>query len=486
MNYPRPLRFAGHLAVALAVLPAFGQNTSTGSAAANSAPARPARAATPHVAGIQADSTVSAYKFYFGAGDAPAGYTKITPETAYTGALGYGFDRPIFLNPNYNPRDPQSSIVDTSPSNIKVTAVAGANGTGGAVTSDPVFYFSTALPEGNYKVTATLGNPGTSTDVSVLAENRRLMLENVQTKPNEYVTKSFIVNIRRPEYPGGAVRLKGAREAVQEAWDWDKGLTLEFIGDHPSLASLQIERVDVPTVFIVGDSTSCDQMVEPFNSWGQSITRFFKPDIAVANHGESGETYGSSLSAHRFDKVWSLMKPGDYLLVQFGHNDMKNQPNTDQYTANIQKVVDGTKKTGGTLVIITPMNRHSFDANGNVTNSLQGYPHAAYEVADKNKVAWIELNAMSKTLYESFGKDGSEVLFAQTGPTSHDGTHHSDFGSYELAKCIILGIQQDKLPLAAHVVDGFTFDPAHPDKLADFKVVPTPKPTAGMDKPPGS
>jgi len=429
---------------------------------APAATARPARAAQT-IGGIQADSTVSSYKFYFGTGNTPAGYIKITPDLAYDDKRGYGFDR-----------------------GTKVSVVAkDKTGTDGIITADQQFYFSTALPEGNYKVTVTLGNPTTATNTSVKAELRRLMLENIATKAGEYTTQTFIVNTRTPQYTGGVVNLKAPRESMQEAWDWDKGLTLEFNGDHPSVAALSIEKVDVPTVYIVGDSTSCDQMVEPYNSWGQSITRFFKPDIAVSNHGESGETAADSLGRHRFDKVWSQMKPGDYLLVQFGHNDMKAPGTPESYQTALQKVVDGTKKAGGTLIIVTPMNRHTFSGN-TITNSLGAYPYTAYKVAADNNVAWIELNAMSKSLYESFGPDGSEVLFAQTSATAHDGTHHSDFGSYELAKCIVLGIQQDKLDLAKHIVDGFTFDPAKPDKPEDFKVTPTPKPDRTMDKPPGS
>jgi lysophospholipase L1-like esterase len=428
------------------------------------APARPARAVVPQpIGGIQADSTTSSYKFYFGSGNAPAGYTKITPDMAYNDQRGYGFD-----------------------GGTKVTMMPkDKSGTDGVVTNDKQFYFSTALPEGNYKVTVTLGNPGTATNTSVKAELRRLMLENIATQAGEYTTQTFIVNTRTPQYAGGVVNLKAPRESMQEAWDWDKGLTLEFNGDHPSVAALSIEKVDVPTVYIVGDSTSCDQMTEPFNSWGQSITRFFKPDIAVSNHGESGETAADSLGRHRFDKVWSQMKPGDYLLVQFGHNDMKAPGTVEGYRAALQKIIDGTKKAGGTLVIITPMNRHTFSGN-TVTNSLGAYPYTAYKVAADNNVPWIELNAMSKSLYESFGPDGSEVLFAQTSATAHDGTHHSDFGSYELAKCIILGIQQDKLDLAKHIVDGFHFDPSKPDKPEDFKVANTPRASRNQDRPPGS
>jgi lysophospholipase L1-like esterase len=440
--------------------------TPAAAAAPASSAARPARAVPAQkVGGIQADSSQTSRKFFFGTGDAPSGYTKITPTTTYSDATGYGFEKGPVMN----------IVSKTEPGKEPVNIA----------TNDKQFFFSTALPEGNYKVTVTLGNPDVATDVSVKAELRRLMLENIKTKPGEYITKTFIVNTRRPEYADGAVNLKAPRESQQEAWDWDKGLTLEFIGDHPSISNLQIEKADVPTVYIVGDSTSCDQMVEPYNSWGQSITRFFQPDIAVANHGESGETFADSLSRHRFDKVWSMMKPGDYLFVQFGHNDMKAPGTVEGYRNAIQRVVDGTKKTGGTLVIVTPMNRHTFSGN-TVTNSLQGYPYAAWEMAKNNGVACVELNGMSKTLYEYFGPEASQALFAQTGPTTHDGTHHSDFGSYELAKCVLVGVQQAKLDLAKHIVDGFSFDPAKPDKPEDFKVAPTPKPTNELDKPPGS
>jgi lysophospholipase L1-like esterase len=413
------------------------------------------------IGGIQAVSTTSSYKFFFGTGDAPAGYTKITGDMAYNDTRGYGFDAGT-----------KAAIVSKNNVNL--------------ATADKQFYFSTALPEGNYKVTVTMGNPDVATDVSVKAESRRLMLQNVQTKAGEYVTKTFIVNIRTPKYGDGQlVNLKAPRESQKEAWDWDNGLTLEFNGDHPSISDLRIEKVDVPTIYLVGDSTSCDQVTEPFNSWGQTITVFFKPTVAFANHGESGEDAASCLGRHRFDKIWSEMKPGDYLLIQFGHNDMKAPRTLAQYTDALQRIADGTKKAGGTLIIVTPMNRHTFSGN-TVTNSLQGYPYAAWQVAKDNQLGCVELNGLSKVLYESFGPDKSEDLFAETSPGKHDGTHHSDFGSYELAKCVILGLQQTKLGINQYIVDDFHFDPAHPDQPSDFKVTPTPRQGTGVDKPPGN
>jgi hypothetical protein len=116
------------------------------------------------------------------------------------------------------------------------------------------------------------------------------------------VTRTFIVNTRTPVIVGGAgitagtVDLKAPRETVQEAWNWDRRLTLEL---HGPVRTIEIRPAQVPTLFLLGDSTVCDQPGEPYASWGQMLPRFFKPDIAVANHGESGETYRDSLARRR-------------------------------------------------------------------------------------------------------------------------------------------------------------------------------------------
>jgi lysophospholipase L1-like esterase len=81
----------------------------------------------------------------------------------------------------------------------------------------------------------------------------------------------------------------------------------------------------VPTLYIAGDSTSTDQPREPFNSWGQVITVFFRPEIAVANHGESGESLRGFVGERRLAKLISAIKPGDWLVIQMGHNDQKER-----------------------------------------------------------------------------------------------------------------------------------------------------------------
>ncbi len=149
------------------------------------------------------------------------------------------------------------------------------------------------------------------------------------------------------------------------SWAWDEKLTLEFNGKRPAVNAIEIEKIDVPTVFLLGDSTVCDQPGEPYASWGQMITRFFGDKVAVANHAESGESLKSSFGAKRLEKVVSLMKRGDYLLIQYGHNDMKEKGDGigafTSYKASLKQYVQAAKAKGASVILINPMHRRTFD-----------------------------------------------------------------------------------------------------------------------------
>jgi lysophospholipase L1-like esterase len=378
----------------------------------------------------------------------------VQPNVAYSAEAGFGFEQ--------------------SPA---VKMVRGA--AGGAEVSDKPFFFSAAVPEGNYKVTAVVGDPEAASDVTIKAELRRLMVQNVRTEPGQFQTVDFIVNVRRPEFEGGKVKLKQPREAVQEAWAWDDKLTLEFNGKRPAVQSLRIEKVDVPTVYVLGDSTVCDQSGEPYASWGQMLTNFFKDDIAIANHGESGETIASSDNAGRFKKILSLIKPGDFFIEQFGHNDMKakGEGAAEKYEKDLESWVSQIKAKGATAIVVTPMNRHTF-REGKVTDSLAPYPDKVREAAKNTGAILIDLNKMSASLYEALGEKGSNQLFEHETPEGkHDGTHHSPMGAYELARCVVQGIREGAPELAKHVKDDVkTFDPSKPDWTdeAAFPVPPSP------------
>ncbi len=374
--------------------------------------------------------------------------SRLSVADAYTSARGYGFD----LGTHPSDTDPQP------------------------------FFFSVAVPEGNYRVTVTLGDGRAPSEETLRAESRQLLLEHLVTPPGAFVTRSFIVNVRTPALPpppknapgGSAVRLNPGEIGSLR---WDEKLTLEFDGAAPRVQSIQVESADVPTIFLAGDSTVTDQPDEPAASWGQMLPRFFKPGVAVANHAESGETMKSFLTSLRLAKILSQIKAGDYLFIQFGHNDEKrNWPQTyveahSTYPAYLRVFIAEARLRGATPVLVTSMQRRTFDEHGNIRNTHGDYPAAVRAVAREEQVALIDLDRMSTEFYQALGPARAPLAFNQLG---RDATHHDDYGAYELAKCVIQGIRDAHLPLAALIADDFIgFDPAHPDSPEAFALPPS-------------
>ncbi len=355
---------------------------------------------------------------------------------------------------------------------------------GKACTSDKPFFFSVPVPEGNYRITVVLGGPQAAV-TTVRAEGRRLMLQQIPTQPGASVTRIFDTNVRYPEIngdPNTLVRLKPRENGIL---DWDHKLTLEFNGDHPSVRSISIEPIhNEPTIYLAGDSTVVDQYYEPWAAWGQMLPRFFLPGVVIANHAESGETTRSFIGEHRLAKIMSIIKPGDYLFVQFTHNDMKpNAVPLDDFKKLLVEYIDQTRAKGATPVLVTPMNRRTFDAEGHITNSFGGYPDAIREVAAQQKAALIDLNAMSRTLFDAIGPEGTLKVFMHypagsfPGQTAaiNDDTHFNSYGAYELARCIVRGIREAHLPIASLLDPSVPeFNPAHPDPQPDFHLPFTP------------
>lgn len=390
------------------------------------------------------------FKFEFGAAKVEPGHLQVLPEMAYSKERGFGFEP-----------------------GAAVQAVHRA--AGDLITSDKPFLFSVAVPEGNYQVAVTLGDPEGESKTTVKAEIRRLMVENAHLDKGKVATYTFNVNVRMPQIPGGGtVRLK-ARETTTEARAWDDKLTLEFDDAHPCVSSIAIQKVDnLPVVYVCGDSTVCDQPGENYASWDQMLPRFFKPDVVIANHGESGESLRGFLGEKRWDKVMSLMKPGDYMIVQMGHNDEKETGAgvgaLTTFKTDLKRFVADTRAKGATPIIVSPMERRSFDADGKAKVTHGDYPEAFREVAKEDKVAFVDLTASSAVFYNALGADKADLAFAGTGAT-RDATHHDNYGAYELAKIVVQGIRDNKLELAKSIADDFkTFDPAKPDPLESFSI----------------
>ena len=383
---------------------------------------------------------------------------------------------------------PAALVFDAAAGFDLKTAPAIANG---ICSSDKPYFFSISVPEGNYRITLALGGKAASV-VTVRAEARRLMLEKIPIKANATLTKSFDVNVRVPEFknPDGTpsrVRLKD-REIGN--LNWDQKLTLEFNGTNPSFHDITITPLvgskAEPVVYLAGDSTMVDQDVEPWASWGQQLPRFFLPGVVVANHAESGEASNSFVSELRFAKVMSLIKPGDYFFVQFAHNDQKQGPDFPaRYRTIMTDFVSQVRAKGATPVIVTAMNREDFDADGKIRDSIEPYPQISREVAAATNTALIDLNAMSKTMFDIMGKEGADHAFMKFKAGSYPGverdisdtTHFNNYGAYELARCIVQGIRDNKLPLANFLDPAIpAFDPAKFDPFPTFSLPYTPPP----------
>jgi lysophospholipase L1-like esterase len=366
------------------------------------------------------------------------------------------------------------------------TVPAIANGICSA--TDKPFFFSIPVPPGNYRVTMDLGGKQAST-ITVRAEARRLYVQTLPIAAGKTVTRTIDVNVRIPEFTKpdgtqGRVRLK-QREIGN--LDWDPKLTLEFNGVNPAFHSLTIEPLvgakAEPTLYLAGDSTMVDQDVEPWASWGQQLPRFFLPGVVVANHAESGESAISFLGEQRFAEIISIIQPGDFFFVQFAHNDQKVANGMPRYIQIMTDFVTQVRAKGATPVIVTAQNRDSFDADGHINDTLGGYPQASRQIAADTKTYLIDLNAMSKTMFEAMGVEGANHAFMKFKAGSYPGvnsdisdtTHFNNFGAYELARCITHGIRQINLPIAK-LLDPTVpdFDPAHPDVFADFHLPYTP------------
>lgn len=327
------------------------------------------------------------------------------------------------------------------------------------------FFKSVPVQEGTYAVTVTLGSDEADSVTTVKAEARRLMLENVAVPKGGRERRTFTVDVRRPEIDGAgkSVKLKDREKTTNT---WDESLTLEFSGSRPAVRAIEIVPApEAPTVFLAGDSTVTDQSREPWGSWGQMLPRFLKPGVAVANYAESGETIRSSLYAGRFDKIFSRIKPGDYLFVQFGHNDMKDKrPDAlEAYRKNLAELVKKTRDHGAIPVLVTSMERKP----GVDKNTLGDYPATVREVAREQGVFLVDLHDTSKTLYRALGSDRDKAF--------QDVSHHTAYGSYLLAKCVASSVAKSDLPLAGMVTsDAAAFDPGHPDPWQAFAVPPTP------------
>ncbi|SDR15618.1 Lysophospholipase L1 [Chryseobacterium soldanellicola] len=402
------------------------------------------------------------FKFDFGGERAENGFIPITSTSKFDKKIGYGF-------------------MDIS--SLKSVDNGGNALTGDYITSDKPFYFSVAIPEGNYDIKLTLGDSKGSSETTVRVENRRLMLNDVKTKEGEIVEKTITVHVKDSiirNQNGTQIGIVKLKPREKKYLHWDNLLTIEFNNKAPKVCAVIIQpNKTAKTIYLTGDSTVVDAQYEPWASWGQMLPYFFVPkEIVIANYAESGETLKAFEDRHRIDKIWNKIKPGDYLFIQFGHNDQKAGNSTKSgYRKRLTEWINKAKQLGAIPVLVTSMNRHVFDENNKIVNTLDDFPSAMREIAKEENVYLIDLNAMSKTLFEAMGSENSKKAFVYYPANSYpnqpnalaDDTHFNTYGAYELAKCVVKSIVDQKLPLSKFVSKNYKdFDPKKPDAVEKF------------------
>ena len=341
--------------------------------------------------------------------------------------------------------------------------------------------FAVQVPDGNYRVTVTLGSKKRAAQTVVRAESRRHFYDVVSTKKGKFETVTFVVHKHQAKIDDKtSVKLK-PREFDYK--NWDDSLNLQFCGPAPAVQRIRIEpEQEATTVFLCGNSTVVDQELEPWASWGQMITRWFNDKVVIANFAESGLSATTFLAQLRLDKILTMLRQGDYVICEFGHNDEKEKRAGDgawySYARNLKIFIDRVREKGGQIIFVTPTARRFFNDDQKTLRHTHGdYPEAMRTVARREQVPLIELNGMTHTFYEALGFEGSKRALvhypANTFPDQPqalaDNTHFNPFGAWEVAKMVVMGLKQLRSPLVQHLrSDWQDFDPAHPDAPGAF------------------
>ncbi|MCL2559492.1 MAG: rhamnogalacturonan acetylesterase [Turicibacter sp.] len=192
--------------------------------------------------------------------------------------------------------------------------------------------------------------------------------------------------------------------------------------------------------FLIGDST----MDRETSGWGGQFHQFTTGQ--VVNSGKSGRSTKSYISEGHWQKVAAVLAAGDYLFIQFGHNDQKLEDLTrgtypfDDYQKNLRTFVETARKKGAKPVLLTPVQRRTFNDQGKIENSLGDYPKAMKELAATLDVPLLDIGARTKKLYERLGQEASKSLFSwydtadQTG--APDNTHFNEKGATEVSQLV--------------------------------------------------
>jgi lysophospholipase L1-like esterase len=219
------------------------------------------------------------------------------------------------------------------------------------------------------------------------------------------------------------------------------------------------------TVHLVGDSTMSEKAADerPETGWGMPFADRFDDAVTVENYARNGRSTRTFLEQGRWEPVVRNLSEGDYVFVQFGHNDevpTKEQHTTEEnFVANLEKFVAETREHGGIPVLLTSIARREFDESGEPIDTHEVYAELTREVAQSRDVPLVDMDERSRALLRELGPDESKSLFNHLSPGDHpnypdgvtDDTHFSEHGAARMADLVLDGVAELDLELAAHV-----------------------------------
>lgn len=218
-------------------------------------------------------------------------------------------------------------------------------------------------------------------------------------------------------------------------------------------------------VYLIGDSTIAIKEVKayPETGWGMPFAYFFDSTIEVDNRAKNGRSTRTFISENLWQPISDALHEGDYVFIQFGHNDESKEKvdrytTPEQYKANITRFVNETRAKKANPVLLTPVSRRKFK-DGKAIETHEVYSALVRELAKELNTPYIDLDKRSQELYQQFGEETSKLLFLQLEAGEHpnypdgkvDNTHFSELGARKIAQLVLAEIKRLNLDLANHI-----------------------------------
>ncbi len=232
------------------------------------------------------------------------------------------------------------------------------------------------------------------------------------------------------------------------------------------LWAFQTKRSDI-RVFLAGDSTMSIKELKayPEAGWGMPFVHFWDSSVTVVNKAKNGRSSRTFIEEGLWQSILQEGKAGDYVFIQFCHNDevptKKSYTKPEEYKNNLRRFVDEARSKGMTAVLMTPVSRRKFDAQGQQEETHPEYIAYIQEVAKEKKVLLFDMNKATKALYQQFGEAQSKWLFLQLKPGEHpnypegkeDNTHFNELGARLVAQLVLQEIKSQLPELYSRTVN---------------------------------